>query len=100
MAGNAIGFGTARVAALLNPERIVIVGPGTRAFDLIEPSMVKAIEDGVTCELRQNLRVEAIPTDLDLIVRGTIDAALRHLDSEIFAFGPTNGLTINKDIQK
>jgi hypothetical protein len=72
MAGNAIGFGTARVAAPLNPERIIIVGPSTRSFDLMEPSMAAAIEDGVTPELRQNLKVEVMTPDLDLIVQARL----------------------------
>ena len=87
-AGNAIGFGLARLIALLNPNRIVLTGPGTRALDLIEPALRTAIEEGVVDELRRDVKIETIPFDKDMIITGTIGAALRHLDSEIFAFGP------------
>jgi predicted NBD/HSP70 family sugar kinase len=87
-AGRAIGFGLARMIALLNPDRIVLAGPGTRALDLIEPALRSAIEEGVVEELRRNVKIETVPIDTDMIITGTIDAALRHLDSEIFASGP------------
>jgi predicted NBD/HSP70 family sugar kinase len=87
-AGRAIGFGLARLIALLNPDRIVLAGPGTRALDLIEPALRAAIEEGVVDELRRDVKIETIPIHKDMIITGTIGAALRHLDSEIFAFGP------------
>lgn len=87
-AGRAMGFGLARVIALLNPARIILAGPGIRSFDLIEPSMNAAIEEGVASELRLNIKIETIPTEIDMIVVGTIDTTLRHLDSEVFANGP------------
>lgn len=86
-AGEALGYGLARMLALLNPSRIVLAGPGTRAIDLIEPSLRKAIEDGVVDELRRNLEIEVVPIHTDMIIKGTIDDALRHLDREIFAYG-------------
>ena len=87
-AGRAIGFGLARLIALLTPDRIVLSGPGTRALDLIEPSLRSAIEDGVVDELRRDVKIETIPITKDMIVTGTIGATLSHLDSQIFAFGP------------
>ncbi len=87
-AGRAIGFGLARLIALLNPDRIVLAGPGTRALDLIEPALRAAIEEGVVDELRRDVKIETVPINKDMIITGTIGAALRHLDSEIFAFGP------------
>jgi predicted NBD/HSP70 family sugar kinase len=91
-AGRAIGFGLARLIALLNPDRIVLSGPGTRALDLIEPALRAAIEEGVVAELRHRIKIETLPIDTDMIVTGTIDAALRHLDSQIFATGPVQVL--------
>lgn len=87
-AGEALGYGLARMLALLSPARIVLAGPGTRAFDLIEPSMRQAIKDGVVDELRRNVEIEVVPIHRDMIVKGTIDVALRHLDREVFAYGP------------
>lgn len=87
-AGRAIGFGLARLIALINPDRIVIAGAGTRAVDLIAPAMHLAIEEGVIAELRQNVIIEILPMETDMIISGTIDAALQNIDSKIFSNGP------------
>ncbi len=84
-AGRALGFGLARVIALFNPARIILAGPGIRALDLIEPSMKTAIAEGIVDELSFNIKIETIPTSVDMIIAGTVDATLRHLDKEIFA---------------
>jgi predicted NBD/HSP70 family sugar kinase len=86
-AGEALGYGLARMLALLSTSRIVLAGPGTRAFDLIEPSLRRAIEDGVVDELRRAVEIEVVPIHTDMIVKGTIDGALRQVDREIFAYG-------------
>jgi predicted NBD/HSP70 family sugar kinase len=87
-AGEALGFGLARIIAILTPSRIVLAGPGTRAMALIEPHLKRAIEAGVVDELRRNVEIETVPIDTDMIIKGTIDRALRHVDREIFAYGP------------
>lgn len=88
MAGEAIGYGLARLIALLNPGRIVLAGPGTRAIDLIEPSLRRAIAQGVVDELRRNVEIETVPIGTDMIIKGTIDSALRTVDQDVFAIGP------------
>ena len=87
-AGRAIGFGLARMIALLNPDRIVLAGPGTRALDLIEPALRAAIEEGVVEALRAQVKIETAPINTDMIVTGTIAATLRYLDSTVFSNGP------------
>ena len=87
-AGEALGYGLARLIALLSPSRIVLAGPGTRAIAFIESHMRKAIEEGVVDELRRNVQIEFVPIDTDMIIQGSIDGALRFLDREIFALGP------------
>jgi predicted NBD/HSP70 family sugar kinase len=87
-AGRAIGFGLARMIALLNPDRIVLAGPGTRALDLIEPALRAAIEEGVVEALRTQVKIETAPINTDMIITGTIAATLRFLDSTIFSNGP------------
>ena len=39
-------------------------------------------------ELRRNVEIEVVPITTDMIIKGTIDRALRHVDREIFALGP------------
>jgi predicted NBD/HSP70 family sugar kinase len=87
-AGEALGFGLARIIAILTPSRIVLAGPGTRAMGLIRPHLDRALEAGVVDELRRNVEIEVVPIDTDMIIKGTIDRALRHVDREIFAHGP------------
>lgn len=94
-AGRAIGFGLARMIALLNPDRIVLAGPGTRALDLIEPALRAAIEEGVVEALRTQVKIETAPNNTDMIITGTIAATLRHLDSTIFSSGPMKLQTEN-----
>ena len=72
-AGEALGFGLARLIAILTPSRIVLAGPGTRAMALIEPHLRRAIEEGVVDELRRNVEIEVVPIDTDMIIKGTID---------------------------
>lgn len=84
-AGRAIGYGLARLIALLNPDRIVISGPGTTAFDLMVGAMHQAIEEGVVAELRKNITIETIPMNHDMIIIGTIEALLHELDRDVFA---------------
>ncbi|MCX7351565.1 MAG: ROK family protein [Alphaproteobacteria bacterium] len=87
-AGEALGFGLARIIAILTPSRIVLAGPGTRAMALIRPYLDRALEAGVVDELRRNVEIEVVPIATDMIIKGTIDRALRHVDREIFAYGP------------
>ena len=87
-AGEALGFGLARLTAILSPARVVLTGPGTRAMELIEPHLRHAIEEGVVDELRRNLDIEVVPIHTDMIIKGTIDRALRQVDRDIFAHGP------------
>lgn len=87
-AGEALGYGFARLIALLSPSHIVLAGPGTRAMEFIEPHLRAAIEAGVVDQLRRNLEIDVVPIDTDMIIKGTIDGALRQLDREVFAHGP------------
>lgn len=86
-AGEALGYGLARMMALLSPARIVLAGPGTRAIDLIEPSLRRAIDDGLVDELRRDVAIDVVPIHTDMIIKGTIEGALRQLDREVFAYG-------------
>lgn len=84
-AGEALGIGIARLIAILNPNRIVIAGPGLNASQIIEPSLHRGVEAGVIEELRRSVSIEFVPFETDMILRGTIDALLRSVDGEITA---------------
>ncbi len=84
-AGEALGFGIARLIAILNPHRIVIAGPGLSASHIIKPAILAGVADGVIEELRRNVAIEFVPFETDMILRGTIDALLRDVDGEVTA---------------
>jgi predicted NBD/HSP70 family sugar kinase len=86
-AGEALGIGIARLIAILNPDRIVIAGPGLNASQIIEPSLQRGVVAGVIEELRRNVSIEFVPFETDMILRGTIAALLRAVDGDITAQG-------------
>jgi predicted NBD/HSP70 family sugar kinase len=86
-AGEALGIGIARVIALLNPDRIVIAGPGLNASQIIEPSLHRGVAAGVIEELRRNVSIEFVPFETDMILRGTIAALLKTVDGDMAARG-------------
>jgi predicted NBD/HSP70 family sugar kinase len=88
-AGEALGFGIGRLIALLNPDRVVVAGPGLWARELIEPAMRRAVEESVVEELRRDVAIEVIPVETDLILRGTTAALLRAVDGDMSAIGST-----------
>ncbi len=86
-AGRALGFGIARLIALINPDRVVFAGPGTRSIDLMQPAIDAALEEGLVHDLRKDVTFEVVTGSQDLIVRGTIVESLRYLDRDVFAVG-------------
>ncbi len=86
-AGEALGIGIARLIAILNPDRIIIAGPGLYASQIIEPSLHRGVEVGVIEELRRNVAIEFVPFETDMILRGTIAALLKAVDGDIAAQG-------------
>jgi predicted NBD/HSP70 family sugar kinase len=86
-AGEALGMGIARLIAILNPDRIVIAGPGLYASQIIEPSLHRGVVAGVIEELRRNVVIEFVPFETDMILRGTIAALLKAVDGDITAQG-------------
>jgi predicted NBD/HSP70 family sugar kinase len=86
-AGEALGIGIARIIAILNPDRIVIAGPGLNASQILEPSLHRGVVAGVIEELRRNVVIEFVPFETDMILRGTIAAVLKAVDGDITAQG-------------
>ncbi len=87
LAGEALGFGIARMVSVISLEHVLLAGPGTRAIAMIEPALRRAFAEGLVDELRRGVDIETIPVDNDMIVRGGIEDALHHLDREVFAAG-------------
>ncbi len=86
-AGEVLGFGIARLVALINPQRVVLAGPGTRAYDLMKDCIWEALRRGLVHDLRKYVEFEVAPYGKDMITTGTLVETLRHLDRDVFATG-------------
>jgi predicted NBD/HSP70 family sugar kinase len=86
-AGEALGYGLARMIAIINPNRIIIAGPGVNGFVYMEEAMHHALDDALVDELRRQVTIERTSFDEDMILSGTITALLKAVDREIFANG-------------
>ena len=86
-AGEVLGFGIARLIALINPQKVVLAGPGTRAYGLMKDSVNEALRRGLVHDLRKNVEFEVVPYGKDMITTGTLMETLRHLDRDVFATG-------------
>jgi predicted NBD/HSP70 family sugar kinase len=82
-AGAALGYGIGRLVAVLNPDRVVLAGPGLEAQQLMEPALRHALADSVVEELSRNVTIAFVPVETDLIMRGTNAALLRALDDDV-----------------
>ena len=87
-AGEVLGFGIARLIALINPQRVVLAGPGTRAYGLMKDCIWEALRRGLVHDLRKYVEFEVVPYGKDMITTGTLVETLRHLDRDVFAMGP------------
>lgn len=83
--GKALGYGLARLMALINPSRIVFTGASTRAWPLIRPAMQAAIDAALVEDLRRFTVIETLPWERDMIVTGLISDALKRLDRDVFS---------------
>lgn len=84
-AGEALGYGAARLMALVNPSRIVFTGGAMHAFPLFEPSLKAAIHEALVEDLHRYTVIETLPWESDLIMEGLKAYMLARLDREIFA---------------
>lgn len=91
-AGEVLGFGIARLIALINPQRVVLAGPGTRAYDLMKDCIWEALRRGLVHDLRKYVEFEVVPYGKDMITTGTLVETLRHLDRDVFAMGPKGAI--------
>jgi predicted NBD/HSP70 family sugar kinase len=84
-AGEAIGFGLGSLFALVDPAPVAIVGIGSAAFDLIEPSLRDAIGRTAGGQHSNAVTFETEPNEAPLIREGCTMRALTYIDQEIFA---------------
>jgi predicted NBD/HSP70 family sugar kinase len=79
-AGEVLGDAVSILIQTLEPDHIVICGPGTRAMDLLRPSFETALESQTIPELRALATIQVVESSMDLLTEGVVMQALRELD--------------------
>lgn len=82
-AGEVLGDAVGILIQTLEPDHIVICGPGTRAMDLLRPSFEAALESQTIPELRALAAIHVVESSLDLLTEGVVMQALRELDLDL-----------------
>lgn len=84
-AGVALGYGIARLMAMLDPRRIVLTGAGIRGYRFIRDGMQDGLSEALVEDLRRTIKIEALDWTDDFILQGTIAQAMQRFDREIFS---------------
>ena len=79
MLGDAVGI----LIQTLEPDHVVICGPGTRAMDLLRPTFEAALETQTIPELRALAAMRVVESSVDLLTEGVVIQALRELDGDL-----------------
>ncbi len=82
-AGEVLGDAVGILIQTLEPDHIVICGPGTRAMDLLRPSFEAALASQTIPELRALATVHVVESSMDLLTEGVVMQALRELDLDL-----------------
>lgn len=80
-AGLALGYGLARSIALLDLERITLMGSGVRAYDLLQPGLEEGLRRGLPAGLRKSIPIEIEPGERDPMTYGLMQAILGDVDA-------------------
>ena len=84
-AGTALGYGIARLAAILTPSPIILTGAGIVAYPFMEAGLRQGLEEALVEDLRKTVHIEPVDWEEDLIVHGTLAQAMRRFDFEMFS---------------
>ena len=82
-AGEVLGDAVGILIQTLEPDHIVICGPGPRAMDLLRPSFEAALESQTIPELRALAAIHVVESSMDLLTEGVVMQALRELDLDL-----------------
>lgn len=92
-AGEAIGYGLGSLFALFDPAPVAIVGLGTSAFDVFEPTMREAIARTAGGQHGTAISFDLELDEMPLIREGSARHALNVIDTQIFANSVSGGAT-------
>ncbi len=81
-AGRVLGYGIARVIAMIDPKRVVLTGAAMRAFSFMEKGMWEGLEEALVADLRNNFSLDVMPWNEDFIRSGLIAQSMERLDKD------------------
>lgn len=80
-AGCDLGYGIARLIALIDPKTIVLTGTVVRAYDFMKKGVEEGLEQALVKDLRNNFDIKAMPWSEDFILAGLIAQSMERLDT-------------------
>ena len=84
-AGRAIGLGLSRMMAVFDPAHILIVGPGARAFPLMQGEIHTALNSALVCRINGLPQIVAHHDEKEPIFKGLMMKTLNDIDQSDFA---------------
>jgi predicted NBD/HSP70 family sugar kinase len=84
-AGRAIGYGLSRMMAVFDPSHILIVGPGARAFGLMQAEIRAALAGALVCRINGMPEIVAHRDEKEPIFKGLLMKTLNDIDQSEFA---------------
>jgi predicted NBD/HSP70 family sugar kinase len=85
LAGRAVGFGLSRMMAVFDPSHILIVGPGARAFALMQHEINAALASALVCRINGLPLLLAHHDEREPIFHGLLMKTLHDIDEQDFA---------------
>jgi predicted NBD/HSP70 family sugar kinase len=85
LAGRAIGFGLSRMMAVFDPSHILIVGPGARAFGLMQAEIQTALASALVCRVNGLPELVAYRDEREPVFKGLLMKTLNEIDQTDFA---------------
>ncbi|SEQ44017.1 Sugar kinase of the NBD/HSP70 family, may contain an N-terminal HTH domain [Devosia sp. YR412] len=85
LAGRAVGFGLSRMMAVFDPSHILIVGPGARAFGLMQSEIYAALAGSLVCRVNGLPQLIAYRDEREPVFRGLLMKTLNEIDQTDFA---------------
>jgi N-acetylglucosamine repressor len=79
-AGRVLGYGIANILALISPEKVIISGPGIRAFPYMRSGLMSGLENALVPELIAQTQIEPFEWQEDLTGKGVLVLALKSID--------------------
>ncbi len=81
-AGRVLGYGLARVIALIDPKRIVLTGAAMRAYTFMEKGVWEGLKEALVEDLRNNFTLDVMPWNEDFIRTGLVAQSMERLDKD------------------